>query len=93
MPTLRTAATIDFDDAWAQLQLLSAAKKVNDAESAVFALRGLLNQTPDDPDLHGELAGVLLDIDKPEEALLHCRHAVVAITGGLTPRAAWWVVD
>jgi Flp pilus assembly protein TadD len=84
IPELRTAASIDFDDAGVQLQLLSTAYEVNDLESVTLALRGLLKHTPDDAELHGELAAVLLDSGALEEALVHSRYAV-----RLDPSAAW----
>ena len=76
LPELRTAAAIDFDNAAAQLQLLLTAYEVNDAESVVLALRGLLSHTPDDAELHSKLAVALLEIGNPDEALLHINRAV-----------------
>jgi tetratricopeptide (TPR) repeat protein len=76
IPDLRTAASINFDDGFAQLQLLSTASEVNDTESAILGLRGLLNHSPDDPELHGELAMLLLGIGQLEDALVHSRLAV-----------------
>ena len=76
IPRLRSAAAIDFDNAAAQLQLLSTAYALNDRENVVFALRGLLNHTPNDPLLHDSLAISLLDSGNPEEALIHSGRAV-----------------
>ncbi|MBT4868223.1 MAG: hypothetical protein HON53_24215 [Planctomycetaceae bacterium] len=76
IPELRTAASIDFNDAGAQLQLLLTASDTNDLESKAVALRGLLNHTPGDAELHGELAGVLLTTGALDEALVHSRYAI-----------------
>jgi Flp pilus assembly protein TadD len=84
IPKLRTAASIDFDDASAQLQLLSTANAANDLDSKAEALRGLLNHTPDDAELHGELAGVLLTTGALDKALVHSRYAIK-----LDPSVAW----
>jgi protein O-GlcNAc transferase len=73
---LRTAASINFDDGVTQLQLLSMAYKARDTESIILGLRGLLNHAPDDSELHGELAIVLLRIGRLEDALIHSRMAV-----------------
>jgi Flp pilus assembly protein TadD len=73
---LRTAAAVDFDNAAAQLELLTAAQEAGDAEGVALALRGLLRQTPDDPDLHHDLAGALLAPGDLDQALRHSRRAV-----------------
>ena len=72
IPDLRTAALIDFDDALAQLQLLSTASMANDSENIAVAMRGLLSQTPYD----AELAAVLLRRAALDEALVHSSYAV-----------------
>ena len=84
IPELQTAASINFDDASAQLQLLSTASDTSDLQSKAVALRGLLSHTPDDAELHGELAGVLLETGVLDEALVHCRYAI-----RLDPSVAW----
>jgi tetratricopeptide (TPR) repeat protein len=76
LPELRTAAAIDFDNAAVQLQLLLSAYEVNDAESVIMALRGLLSHTPDDAELHSKLAVALLELGHADEALLHIGRAV-----------------
>ena len=76
IPDLRTAALIDFDDALAQLQLLSTASMANDSENIAVAMRGLLSQTPYDAELHAELAAVLLRRAALDEALVHSSYAV-----------------
>lgn len=76
IPDLRTAALINFDDASAQLQLLSTASEVNDSENIAVAMRGLLSQTPYDAELHAELAAVLLREAALDEALVHTSFAV-----------------
>ena len=76
IPDLRTAALIDFDDAAAQVQLLTTASMVNDSENIAVAMRGLLSHTPDDAELHAELAAVLLGKAALDEALVHSSYAV-----------------
>jgi Flp pilus assembly protein TadD len=76
IPDLRTAALIDFNDASAQLQLLSTASMLNDSKNVAVAMRGLLSHTPDDAELHAELAAVLLRRAALDEALVHSRYAV-----------------
>ena len=76
IPALRTAAAINFDDGFAQLQLLSAAYEAHDTESIILGLRGLLNHAPDDSELHGELAIVLLDTGYFDDAAVHSGLAV-----------------
>jgi len=79
MPDLRTAALINFDDASAQLQLLSTASLLNDSKNIAVAMRGLLSHTPDDAELHAELAAVLLSRAALDEAPLHSSYAVKLI--------------
>jgi len=79
MPDLRTAALVNFDDASAQLQLLSTASLLNDSKNIAVAMRGLLSHTPDDAELHAELAAVLLSTAALAEALLHSSYAVKLI--------------
>lgn len=79
MPDLRTAALVNFDDASAQLQLLSTASLLNDSKNIAVAMRGLLSHTPDDAELHAELAAVLLSRAALDEALLHSSYAVKLI--------------
>ncbi|HIE99857.1 MAG: hypothetical protein ABGZ23_05075 [Fuerstiella sp.] len=76
IPDLQTAASINFDDGVTQLQLLSTAYKAHDTDSIVLGLRGLLNHAPDDSELHGELATVLLGIGHAEDALRHAEDAL-----------------
>lgn len=76
IPDLRTAAVINFDDASAQLQLLSTASILNDSTNIAAAMRGLLSHTPDDAELHAELAAVLLRRAALDEALVHSSYAV-----------------
>ncbi len=77
LPEFRTAALVDFDNAAAQLQLLSAAYQFHDVESVEIALRGLLSHTPNDSDLHGRLAVVLFETGKPDQALFHINREVL----------------
>jgi tetratricopeptide (TPR) repeat protein len=72
----QTAALIDFDNPGPQLQLLATAYELDNAESVAVALRGLLNHTPEDADLHARLAVALLQLGRPEEGLLHIKRAV-----------------
>ncbi len=76
IPALRTAASINFDDGFTQLQLLSIAYEAEDTDSIILGLRGLLNHSPDDAELHGELAIVLLRVGRLEDALIHSRIAI-----------------
>lgn len=76
VPDLRTAALIDFDDAAAQVQLLATASALDDPENIAVAMRGLLSHTPDDAELHAELAAVLLRSSALDEALVHSSYAV-----------------
>ncbi|MEQ9411592.1 MAG: tetratricopeptide repeat protein [Fuerstiella sp.] len=73
---LRTAAAINFEDGFSQLQLVSTAYAAGDTDGIVLGLRGLLNHSPDDAELHGELAIVLLRTGRLEEALIHTRRAI-----------------
>jgi len=76
IPYLRTAASINFDDGVAQLQLLTTAYEAHDTKNIIAGLRGLLNHAPDDSELHGELAIVLLDAGHLDDALVHGSLAV-----------------
>ena len=76
IPDLRTAALIDFDAAAAQVQLLATASTLDDSENIAVAMRGLLSHTPDDAELHAELAAVLLKRAALDEALVHSSYAV-----------------
>lgn len=75
IPELRTAAAINFDDGYAQLKLLSNGYAVGDTDSILQGLYGLLSHTPNDSELHGELAIVLLNSGQFDDALVHSKVA------------------
>ncbi|WP_077024975.1 tetratricopeptide repeat protein [Fuerstiella marisgermanici] len=75
IPELRTAAAINFDDGYAQLKLLSNGYAVGDTDSILQGLYGLLSHTPSDSELHGELAIVLLNSGRFDDALVHSKVA------------------
>jgi len=76
IPDLRTAASINFDDGFVQLQLLSVASEAHDTDSIILGLRGLLDHAPADSELHSELAIVLLDTGRLHDAAIHSGLAI-----------------
>lgn len=59
-----------------------AARRAADVDRAKELLRGILKDEPRLPEPHIELAGLLLDVEQPEEALEHAREAVRLLGAG-----------
>lgn len=59
-----------------------AARRVADVDRAKELLRGILKDEPRLAEPHVELAGLLLDLEQPEEALEHAREAVRLLASG-----------
>lgn len=59
-----------------------AARRANDADRAIDLLRGILRDEPRLAEPHLELAGLLLGLEQPEEALEHAREAVRLVSAG-----------
>ncbi|MBL8615867.1 MAG: hypothetical protein JNM72_09695 [Deltaproteobacteria bacterium] len=59
-----------------------AARRAADADRAIDLLRGILRDEPRLAEPHLELAGILLDLEQPEEALEHAREAVRLLSHG-----------
>ena len=65
-----------------------AARRSNDTDRAIDLLRGILRDEPRLAEPHLELAGLLLALEQPEEALEHAREAVRLVgTGGVWTEA------
>ena len=59
-----------------------AARRAADTDRAIDLLRGILRDEPRLAEPHLELAGILLDLEQPEEALEHAREAVRLLSQG-----------
>ena len=59
-----------------------AARRSADVDRAKELLRGILKDEPRLAEPHLELAGLLLDLEQPEEALEHAREAVRLLNSG-----------